>query len=87
MVRKFRRAALYLRVSTDDQTVENQRLALEATCDQRSWEVVQIYTDNGISGSRDAARLSCARDGNLPRRAPHVAPSGCRFGRSQLRHA
>ena len=52
MVRKVRRAALYLRVSTDDQTVENQRLALEATCDQRGWEVVQIYEDNGISGSK-----------------------------------
>jgi DNA invertase Pin-like site-specific DNA recombinase len=52
MVRKVRRAALYLRVSTDDQTVENQRLALDATCDQRSWEVVEIYSDNGISGSK-----------------------------------
>jgi DNA invertase Pin-like site-specific DNA recombinase len=52
MVRKVRRAALYLRVSTDDQTVENQRLALEATCDQRGWEVVQIYADNGISGAK-----------------------------------
>jgi DNA invertase Pin-like site-specific DNA recombinase len=52
MVRKVRRAVLYLRVSTDDQTVENQRLALEATCDQRSWEVVQIYADNGISGAK-----------------------------------
>jgi DNA invertase Pin-like site-specific DNA recombinase len=52
MVRKVRRAVLYLRVSTDDQTVENQRLALEANCDQRSWEVVQIYADNGISGSK-----------------------------------
>ena len=52
MVRKVRRAALYLRVSTDDQTVENQRLALGATCDQRGWEVVQIYEDNGISGSK-----------------------------------
>jgi DNA invertase Pin-like site-specific DNA recombinase len=51
MVRKVRRAALYLRVSTDDQTVENQRLALEATCDQRGWEIVQVYADNGISGS------------------------------------
>jgi DNA invertase Pin-like site-specific DNA recombinase len=52
MVRKVKRAALYLRVSTDDQTVENQRLALEATCEQRGWEVVQIYADNGISGAK-----------------------------------
>jgi hypothetical protein len=29
---KRKRAALYLRVSTDGQTVENQRIALEAVC-------------------------------------------------------
>ncbi len=52
MVRKIRRAVLYLRVSTDDQTVENQRLALEATCEQRGWEIVHVYADNGISGAK-----------------------------------
>jgi DNA invertase Pin-like site-specific DNA recombinase len=52
MVRKVRRAALYMRVSTDDQTVENQRLALEATCQQRGWEIAQVYADNGISGAK-----------------------------------
>src|SRR6204780_4446032 len=52
MVRKPRRAALYLRVSTDGQTVDNQRLALEAVCEQRGWQVVQVYTDNGISGAK-----------------------------------
>jgi DNA invertase Pin-like site-specific DNA recombinase len=52
MVRKPRRAALYLRVSTDGQTVENQRLALEAVCEQRGWQVVQVYSDNGISGAK-----------------------------------
>jgi DNA invertase Pin-like site-specific DNA recombinase len=52
MVRKVRRAALYLRVSTTDQTTENQRLVLEATCDQRGWEIVHTYSDNGISGSK-----------------------------------
>jgi DNA invertase Pin-like site-specific DNA recombinase len=34
MVRKPRRAAFYRRVSTDGQTVENQRLALEAVCEE-----------------------------------------------------
>ena len=52
MVRKSRRAAFYLRVSTDGQTVENQRLALEAVCEQRGWQVVQVYSDNGISGAK-----------------------------------
>src|SRR6516162_8376396 len=52
MVRKVRRAALYLRVSTGDQTTENQRLVLEATCEQRGWEIAQTYSDNGISGAK-----------------------------------
>ncbi len=49
---KRKRAALYLRVSTDGQTVENQRLALEAVCEQRGWRVVQVYADNGVSGAK-----------------------------------
>jgi DNA invertase Pin-like site-specific DNA recombinase len=49
---KTKRAALYLRVSTDGQTTENQRLALEAVAAQRGWSVVATYDDNGISGAK-----------------------------------
>src|SRR5215469_18042021 len=49
---KTRRAALYLRVSTDGQTVDNQRIALEAICEQRGWRVVDVYSDNGVSGAK-----------------------------------
>src|SRR5271170_4662554 len=52
MVGKRKRAALYLRISTDGQTVDNQRLALEAVCEQRGWQVVQVYSDNGVSGAK-----------------------------------
>ena len=52
MASKSKRAPLYLRVSTDGQTVDNQRLALEAVCDQRGWEVVEVYADNGVSGAK-----------------------------------
>jgi DNA invertase Pin-like site-specific DNA recombinase len=48
---KTKRAALYLRVSTDGQTTENQRLALEAVAAQRGWTVVATYNDNGIAGA------------------------------------
>jgi DNA invertase Pin-like site-specific DNA recombinase len=41
-----------LRVSTGDQTTENQRLVLKATCEQRGWEIAQTYSDNGISGAK-----------------------------------
>jgi DNA invertase Pin-like site-specific DNA recombinase len=47
-----KRVALYLRVSTDDQTVENQRLALRAAAEARGWQVVGEYADEGISGAK-----------------------------------
>ena len=47
----IKRAALYLRVSTGEQTVENQRQALQAACEQRGWQIVDTYADEGISGS------------------------------------
>jgi DNA invertase Pin-like site-specific DNA recombinase len=52
MASKPKRAALYLRVSTDGQTADNQRLALEAVCEQRGWRLVQTYSDNGVSGAK-----------------------------------
>jgi DNA invertase Pin-like site-specific DNA recombinase len=47
-----RRAALYVRVSTDKQTVENQKLQLSQVADRRGWEVVEVYNDAGISGAK-----------------------------------
>ena len=49
---KPKRVAFYLRVSTGSQTVENQRLELQRVADQRGWHVVEIYSDNGISGAK-----------------------------------
>src|SRR6202162_3412729 len=46
------RAAIYLRVSRDDQTTENQRLVLERGAGHRGWAVVQSYQDQGISGAK-----------------------------------
>jgi len=46
------RAAFYVRVSTGEQTVENQLQALHAIADRRGWEVAAIYRDEGISGSK-----------------------------------
>jgi DNA invertase Pin-like site-specific DNA recombinase len=47
-----KRVALYLRVSTAEQTVENQRRELAAVAERHGWEVVAIFTDAGISGSK-----------------------------------
>src|SRR5438132_14089455 len=46
-----RTVALYLRVSTGEQTVENQRRDLEAAVERRGWRVVAEFCDNGISGA------------------------------------
>jgi DNA invertase Pin-like site-specific DNA recombinase len=46
-----RRVGIYLRVSTDGQTTENQRRELEAVAARSGWELAGIYEDAGISGS------------------------------------
>jgi DNA invertase Pin-like site-specific DNA recombinase len=46
------RAAIYLRVSRDDQTTENQRLILEKVAEHHGWMIVQTYEDQGISGAK-----------------------------------
>ena len=47
-----KRVALYLRVSTAEQTVENQRRELQAVARRHGWKVVAVYSDAGISGSK-----------------------------------
>jgi DNA invertase Pin-like site-specific DNA recombinase len=47
-----RRVAFYLRVSTGEQTTENQRRELEAVARHRGWEIVAVYEDQGISGAK-----------------------------------
>jgi DNA invertase Pin-like site-specific DNA recombinase len=46
------RAALYARVSTTEQTPENQLIALRAFAAARGWQVVE-FVDHGISVGRD----------------------------------
>ena len=45
-------AALYIRVSTDGQTVDNQRLELEQAAERAGWKIVGVYDDNGVSGAK-----------------------------------
>ncbi len=52
MAGKGKRVALYLRVSTDGQTTDNQRQALMAVGERRGWDVVKVYEDAGISGAK-----------------------------------
>ena len=47
-----KRAALYVRVSTDHQSVENQIRDLRHVARRRGWEVVETYKDAGVSGAK-----------------------------------
>lgn len=46
------RIAIYSRVSTAQQTTENQRLELERVAAARGWNIVQTFNDEGISGAK-----------------------------------
>jgi DNA invertase Pin-like site-specific DNA recombinase len=50
--KKPKRVALYLRVSTGEQTTRNQRRELHAVAERHGWHLVATYEDAGISGSK-----------------------------------
>ena len=49
---KAKRAAIYLRVSTADQTTANQRRELEAAAAARGWTIASVFEDHAVSGSK-----------------------------------
>jgi site-specific DNA recombinase len=68
------KAAAYLRVSTngqiDGESLNTQRLQIQDYCTSRGWELVNVYEDAGISGTKDdrpalQALLSAARTGEI----------------------
>jgi len=63
------RAAIYARVSTQEQTPENQLLPLRAFASARGWDAVE-YVDHGVSGAKERrpsvdAMLKAARGRKL----------------------
>ena len=46
------KVGIYGRVSTGDQTTDNQVLLLKDICETNGWTVVDFYLDQGISGSK-----------------------------------
>jgi DNA invertase Pin-like site-specific DNA recombinase len=52
MINGTKRAAVYLRVSTREQSTEAQRAELESVAARAGWEVVEVYEDAGISGAK-----------------------------------
>jgi len=47
-----KRVALYARVSTDGQSVENQLRELREVADRHGWQIVKEFVDKGISGAK-----------------------------------
>jgi hypothetical protein len=56
----MRQAALYLRVSTLEQTTANQERELREVAARMGCNIVKVYRDNGVSGAkgRDKRRNS-----------------------------
>ncbi len=46
------KVALYLRVSTRDQTNLNQKLKLQQYCKEKDYQIVNTYRDDGVSGAK-----------------------------------
>jgi DNA invertase Pin-like site-specific DNA recombinase len=61
VVRKPKRVALYVRVSTDGQTVDNQRRELEAVVERHGWQIVETFEDSGVSGAKTRAERPAMR--------------------------
>jgi DNA invertase Pin-like site-specific DNA recombinase len=52
MTTPVKKIAIYVRVSTGAQTVENQERELRDVAAKAGWEIVQVYRDEGISGAK-----------------------------------
>src|SRR3989338_1716145 len=48
------KVAIYLRVSTSDQTTLNQEIELKEYCERNNYEIYKIYKDEGVSGSKES---------------------------------
>jgi DNA invertase Pin-like site-specific DNA recombinase len=51
-VMQGKRVAIYGRVSTDGQTVNNQLQELHAVAGRHGWTIVETFTDHGVSGAK-----------------------------------
>src|SRR5262245_25046302 len=53
MPMKVKRAAIYARVSTDQQTTETQIVELRLIAHRMGWEIAAEFVENGVSGAKD----------------------------------
>jgi len=48
----MQKVALYVRVSTTEQTTNNQKQLLNQIANEKGWEIYKVYEDNGLSGMK-----------------------------------
>ena len=51
-----KRVAIYARVSTGEQTPDNQLQELRGVAERMGWQVAAEYVDHGIGGTKDRDR-------------------------------
>src|SRR5436190_14033046 len=82
----MKRAVLYLRVSTVDQTTANQERELREIAGRMGCEIVKVYKDHGISGAKGRDKRpafdALCRDATKRQFAVVMAWSVDRLGRS-----
>jgi hypothetical protein len=91
MIKQVKRAALYVRVSTDHQTLENQIHELTQIAERRGWQVVEIcrqdhHLQAGVCGllrgeaakpiERQARQTMAGNDGDLRLSGYRRSPCG-----------
>jgi DNA invertase Pin-like site-specific DNA recombinase len=79
-----KRAAIYVRVSTDKQTIENQLRELRQIAQRRGWQVVEEYHDAGISGAKGPGLDKMLQDAQRRRFDVVMAWAIDRLGRSLI---
>ena len=82
----MKRAVLYLRVSTVEQTTTNQERELRQAAERAGWEVTKVYRDHGISGAKSREKRpafdALCRDANRRQFDVVMAWSVVQLGRS-----
>ena len=73
----MKRAVLYLRVSTIDQTTANQERELREIAGRIGCEIIKVYKDHGISGAKGRDKRTRS-GGTTP-----ISPTGRQAGLSR----
>ena len=84
----MRRAVLYLRVSTLDQTTANQERELRQVAERMGCDIMKVYKDHGVSGAKGRDKRpqfdALCRDATKRQFDVIMAWSVDRLGRSRI---